>query len=93
MDYLALRNHLAENGVELTPVEAADINSQIEKIRKMVREQIETDPHYYIELAEMNEEDMKRKIKEYKKLGLKLTMKEFKNMREFLLMVAEQEGM
>jgi hypothetical protein len=92
MEHLALRNYLAENGVELTPAEASDINTQIDRIRKNVREQIEKDPNYYVELAGMDDKAMKEKVKEYKKLGMKMTVKEFKTIREFLLAIAEQEG-
>lgn len=76
IDHLRARQLMAENGFEHTPAEAKKMTDAVERI---------TDYENYLYLLNMTEEDIKRDVATINRSNKKITVREFKEVREFAL--------
>lgn len=91
MDVRGIRNHMAENGIELTPNETIDVVTKIEGIKESIRNNVFEDPQCYDDLVNMSDEEKLDMIDELREAGTIMTVTELDEILDILMTMYKQE--
>lgn len=90
-DALALRNHMAEQGIEYTPAQAKDALCALEEFRQDVHNNSRIDPEQYENLKDLTLEEKLDLCEQFAEQGEEVTLDELDQLIEITLDVYEQE--
>ena len=92
MNYLNFRNCAAEQGHELTPVEAKEMIDSYNLLKNRVEEAYKENPYFYMHIKNLTTEQKFERMERLKKHGIDIGLQELNKTIKIILNVCESEG-
>jgi len=90
-DVREFRNALAEQGMEMTPMQTKEVLDGINRLKKVIRRTVAEDPEYYERWNEMDEDERKGVVRYLHANGIETTPDEFEAITDILMRIYRQE--
>jgi hypothetical protein len=90
-DIREFRNALAEQGIEMTPMQTKEVLTGIERLKKVIRRTVADDPEYYERWEAMDADDRRGMVRYLADNGIETTPDEFDAISDILLRIYRQE--
>lgn len=91
-DHLLFRDVCAENGIELTPIEAKKFHRAYNALREEIRDAVAVNPTFYQELCNRTTEQKLMDMEEMREQGAPMTLREYNELQAMVKKICEIEG-